>query len=382
MPPKRSRLAEACQSRSPCVMLGPLHVDQPQLFTTTPAITSLYNRIDTSDIKIIVNDNCYFAHRLVLSAASEVFAKMLSSKSSWKESSLNELILQEEDDCSKVFDNFLYYMYSGSIVISDQHAIPLFVLSDKYNVKPLYDECVKVIEKGLKVYTVMEPSTIRSANYHNTQYFSSKHSVPATMNVSSSNSSSSSSTDGSDSASISSSDEEESNNDLVLHLVGNETFPMSLVIKMLAFCHNEVIAAAAQKNLQARLKNQLQNANYVVWNDLPMDLLTHMLADDYFYCDEYNLFKAAKSWLCYKPGRTASPSGQNTIKQVLCLIRYATLSTEDLCHIDKDDMVTNCPDVLQLVNHAIRFKLFSSISTDDKWNGSMFVARKARSNNT
>ena len=380
MPPKKMRVNEACGSQSPCVILGPLHSDQPQTFKTVPAITSVYNRADTSDIKIIVNDTCYYAHRLVLSAASEVFAKMLSAKSSWKESVLDDLVLQEEDDCSKVFDNFLYYMYSGSILINDQHAIPLFVLSDKYLVRPLYEECVKVIERGLKVYTVMEPSTSRSASYHSTHYFTTKQN--SNNGTVAGHLSSSGSSDGSSSSDESSSSDDDTDQELVLHLVGNETFPMSLVIKMLVFCHNEVIAAAAQRNLQARLRNQLQNDNYVVWNDLPVDLLTLMLEDDFFYCDEYNLFKAAKSWLCYKPGRTVSPSGQNTIKNVLSLIRYATLTTEDLYCIDKDAMISKCPDVLQLVSLAIRYKLFCNISTDTKWVGPMFVPRKPRTTNT
>ena len=359
MPPKRSRANEFCS-----VILGPLTTDQHQTFTTKPAITSVYNRSDSSDIKIIVNDNCYYAHRLVLSAASEVFAKMLSAKSAWKESGCEELVLQEEDDCSKVFDNFLYYMYSGSIVIRDQHAIPLFVLSDKYNVKPLYDECVKVIEKGLKVYTVR-----RSGTNHFTLTDKRRENTPSTSQEASSGSESNYSND-------SSCSEDDSENEPVLHLVGAETFPMSLVIKMLAFCHNEVIAAAAQKNLQARLKNQLKNKNYAVWNDLPIDLLTHMLSDEYFYCDEYTLFKAARSWLLYKPCRTSSPSGQNTIKTVLSLIRYATLSSEELYKIDKDDMVAKCPEVQQKVNLAIRYKLFSHIFTDTDWVGPMFVTRK------
>jgi len=62
-----------------------------------------------------------------------------------------ELTLTEDTESVQVFDRFLYFIYSGNVVISESYVIPLFVLADKYNVKALYDECAKVIETGLKV---------------------------------------------------------------------------------------------------------------------------------------------------------------------------------------------------------------------------------------
>lgn len=47
---------------------------------------------------------------------------------------------------------FLYFLYSGNAVISDDYVVPLFLLAGKYNVRSLYNECAKLIERALKVY--------------------------------------------------------------------------------------------------------------------------------------------------------------------------------------------------------------------------------------
>ena len=341
MPPKRLKTSDACGSKSLCVTLGPLQLDQPQRFNVVPPIASLYNKSDTSDITVKVNDRCFFAHRLVLSAASDVFAKMFISNSGWLGSVDKELVLKEEDDCCKVFDDFLYYMYSGSIVIYDQHAIPLFVLSDKYNVKPLYNECVKVIEKGLVVYTVDKPNKV--------EHIEKEESPNRSLN-------------------------ECKENDL--HYVGSETFPISLVIKILTFCHNSVICAAARSNLQARLRNQINFNNHIIWNDLPQGLLLEMINDDHFCCNEYTLFKAAKSWLNYESQR----KNEDTVGEVLSKIRYATMNTEDLYAIYSDELINDYSHLLELVNEAIRYKLFANLPStgDSVWSGKYYQCRTQR----
>ncbi len=139
----------------PRVILRPLRSESSgksrYRFTTLSPTAAHFNKPDLSDIKLIVGDETFYAHRLILCSASDVFARMLGSD--WIESQRKELVLQEEEECVKVFDRFLYYFYSGSIIISDSYVIPLFMLADKYNVTQLYNECVKQIENGLKIYT-------------------------------------------------------------------------------------------------------------------------------------------------------------------------------------------------------------------------------------
>ena len=75
-------------------------------------------KAELSDVRLrlMPTDKLFHAHRLVLSAASDVFAAMLSP-GSWAESRQSDLELHEEPDCARVFDRFLYFLYSGNIVI-------------------------------------------------------------------------------------------------------------------------------------------------------------------------------------------------------------------------------------------------------------------------
>ena len=129
----------------PRVILKPLRAASGKSryrYTTQAPTAGLFNKPELSDIKLIVGDQKYYAHRLILCSASDVFGKMLGTN--WLESTQKELVLQEEEECVKVFDRFLYFFYSGSIIISDSYVIPLYMLADKYNVTQLYGECVKV----------------------------------------------------------------------------------------------------------------------------------------------------------------------------------------------------------------------------------------------
>ena len=64
---------------------------------------------------------------------------------SWAESQCSELELHEEQDCARVFDRFLYFVYSGNVLIGDEYVVPLFLLAGKYNITSLYEECARYI---------------------------------------------------------------------------------------------------------------------------------------------------------------------------------------------------------------------------------------------
>ncbi len=401
----------------PRVILRPLRADSSghsrYRYTTHAPTSNLFNKPDLSDIKLKVGDQTFYAHRLVLCSASDVFAKMLGPD--WIESLKNELTLQEEEECVKVFDRFLYFFYSGSIIISDSYVIPLFMLADKYNVSMLYDECVKVIENGLKVYIVTKSATpgcsdnstprkLANLARNNSDMYNAG---PSSSNVGASYSASSSSYSDSSSDSDSSTNESPLSSKIiryttsssvtpqgsmapgdghthkpvisrsVKHLVASETFPLALVMKMLAFCQNERISNAALYNLEARLCNQIFHNNFGVWNDLPQSLLVRMLEDDFFYCNEYFLFCAAKSWLCYKVERKT----EEILTDVLCNIRFAILTSDQLYDVERDAIIGECPEACKLVREAVRYQLFQNCSkakSEENWSGKQFEYRKVK----
>lgn len=99
-------------------------------------IAELYAERLLSDITLEVDGKRFPAHRLILCASSDVFQVMLMS-SNWTESNESNIVLQEEANCSKVFPEFLAYLYTGRIEVNQQNVLPLLVLADKYNINDL-----------------------------------------------------------------------------------------------------------------------------------------------------------------------------------------------------------------------------------------------------
>jgi hypothetical protein len=359
---------------NPRVVLRPLGDPMVQTcyrFTTTPPVASLFKRQELSDIKLKVGDDMYYAHRLILCSASEVFSKMLNAD--WAESKKDILELEEDDECVKVFDRFLKYLYSGSTVISESYVIPLFMLSDKYDVPALYNECVKVIENGLKVYSAPvknvhmmfgmppgSPDSASSGDSSENEYMSMVGNDTLSQE---------------DDAHASTSSASSSNPRNKLHLVASETFALGMVIKLFSYCTNKKISEAALYNMEARLSNQISQDNHITWNVLEQSVITQMLQDDNFYCSEYVLFRAAKSWLEYDELRQSD----KTKAAVLCEIRYPIMDTKHLYEVENDKMILECSEAKNLVHQALRYKVFSCQSPracdQEKWQGKHFQPR-------
>ncbi|CAK9303723.1 unnamed protein product [Gordionus sp. m RMFG-2023] len=94
-----------------------------------------FNNPWLSDILIRVGEEKFYAHKLILVRASEVFERMLSDE--WNDSPEKELILIEEKECINVFTKFLRYLYGCHIILNAEDALPILVLADKYNVTDL-----------------------------------------------------------------------------------------------------------------------------------------------------------------------------------------------------------------------------------------------------
>ena len=385
MPPKMKQ-ARTSDGKSwgintnPRVVLRPLGDPLEQTcyrFTATAPVASLFKKRVFSDIKLTLGDKMYPAHRLVLCSASQVFAKMLDSN--WAESKKEVLELEEEDECVKVFDRFLKYLYSGSIIISENYVIPLFMLADKYDVSALYEECVKVITNDLKVYTAS------TTNLH--MIFTQPPQSPTSRESGSSGSGS----DTSESEDVNVAVEEapqnlvrvvshptpstsSSSNRMRTFLAGCEVFPLAMVVKLYTFCNDRRITEAALYNLEARISNQIFLDNLMVWNELDQQLIISMLEDDHFYCDESHLFKAAKSWLEYDELRQS-----DAIKaEVLSKVRYPIMDVGRLYEVESDAVVKDFKVAKDLVHEALRYKLFCQLPNakqQEKWEGKLYQPR-------
>jgi hypothetical protein len=361
MPPKKYR--NPLDQKNPVVTLVDCKTKESKyyLHVSLPPSATLFNNPAMSDICLKVGEHTFYAHKLILSASSDVFARMLNSD--WIESKQSELVLQEDDECVKVFERFLKYLYSGKILINKDYVFTLFLLADKYNVKGLYDESVVQIEKGLAVHVQKDNDATPSTSKKILSF---------------------------DDFSSSSSDTSEESSPPPFYnkghtkiaptyksLIASETFPLNQVIKMLSFAHNEKIYDAALYNLEVRLGKQLTNGDYKIWNQLDHSILMRILDDNNFYCHEYTIFKAAKAWLLSREERQST----DIMTEIFNRIRFGVMSPDELYDVEADRFLNQCAEALQLVKEAIRYKLFKDCPralAKENWTGSQFMKRQIK----
>lgn|SRR5690349_17203853 len=113
-------------------------------------VAGLYASHLLSDISLVVGENRYPAHRVILSASSEVFQCMLLNPQ-WQECKESVIHLVEDPQSSRVFPQFLKYLYTGQVRISIETAMPLLSLADKYNIKDLIVLCRDYMSKNIAV---------------------------------------------------------------------------------------------------------------------------------------------------------------------------------------------------------------------------------------
>lgn len=113
-------------------------------------VADLYASHLLSDISLVVGENCYPAHRVILSASSEVFQCMLLNPQ-YKECKESVIQLVEDPKNCLVFPQFLKYLYTGQVKISIETAMPLLSLADKYNIKDLIILCRDYMAKNIAI---------------------------------------------------------------------------------------------------------------------------------------------------------------------------------------------------------------------------------------
>ena len=349
--------------RNPCVLLPrcgtDINQDNGYTITTTTSVSSLYGKPEFSDVTLIVGDQTYKAHRLVLQTSSEVFARMFSN--TWHHEENRTIHLREDEDCEGVFEVFLRYLYTGTCLLDNTSVIPVYILADKYGVSLLSDECIRIIMQALKVqvsYKIVP--MIQNTNIVNQSNCDNSFPPEKVLIVAKGD-----------------------NRPTCLkpQLIAQEVLSLDSVIRVLEYSSNELVIEAAKSNLFSRLATNIQDSCYTTWFNLNATLLLKIVSDDYFYCPEYKIYLAVKAWLSQ-----ADPSicSDELVVKLMSQIRYAVLSVSDLYNVSKDNFVMKHPSLQNLVQDAIEYQLFASCcdSADkSKWTGSYYTTRIMKSFN-
>ncbi|KAG8181157.1 hypothetical protein JTE90_024453 [Oedothorax gibbosus] len=110
---------------------------------------SLYESGSGSDVTFTVGDQVLPAHKLVLGARSEVFAKMFEHR--MLESNTNNVIIDDIDP--DAFNKFLLFLYTGALEGSDDcesHLdLDVYAVAHRYQVKSLQKMCVGLLGNSL-----------------------------------------------------------------------------------------------------------------------------------------------------------------------------------------------------------------------------------------
>ncbi|XP_053678799.1 BTB/POZ domain-containing protein 17 [Anopheles nili] len=151
-------LGSDCDEQQDCSMTDvgdKLDCGQKMLHNTNSVlqkIANLYAERLMSDVTLVVGDNRYPAHRIILCASSDVFQVMLMN-ATWREFGDAVITLQEEEKCHGVFPQFLRYMYIGKMTISVDTAVYILKLADKYNIHDLVQMCIDYMKKHINKAT-------------------------------------------------------------------------------------------------------------------------------------------------------------------------------------------------------------------------------------
>ena len=111
-------------------------------------MSALFDDQELSDIQIVVGHKLFHMHKLILCASSDVFRVMLTNPT-WPDSQKPRIVLKEEPECIQVFEDFLRYLYRGTIQLSHYNVLPVLMLADKYNVSDLTDLCTRYMCKHM-----------------------------------------------------------------------------------------------------------------------------------------------------------------------------------------------------------------------------------------
>ncbi|KAL8592996.1 hypothetical protein ACOMHN_017926 [Nucella lapillus] len=107
---------------------------------TIENLYELYKSQELCDVQLQVGYRVYNTHKLILSIGSNVL-KILLTDAKWSDARKPCIRLYEEPECEEVFDEFLEYLYTGNVFMTNTNVLPIQTLADKYNVYDLVQDC-------------------------------------------------------------------------------------------------------------------------------------------------------------------------------------------------------------------------------------------------
>ncbi|GMR36323.1 hypothetical protein PMAYCL1PPCAC_06518 [Pristionchus mayeri] len=103
-------------------------------------LAKYYNNAHLSDVNLVLGDQTFPSHRLILAKSSEVFDRMLSQRWNGEE---KDITIVEEPSTVRYFPAFLRFLYCNHVVLHHENVLPILILADKYNVSSLKKVCVE-----------------------------------------------------------------------------------------------------------------------------------------------------------------------------------------------------------------------------------------------
>ena len=141
---RRSRRSSA-SSRDGGLEAGAAEDGGPLVFSDVTSLQkvfgSLLNKPVFNDVIFKVEGHKVYAHRAIIAAWSRPFMAMFTT--GMKESSCVEIDLKDVE--AKTFMSLLTFMYTGTVALSEDNAMGILALSNKYWIGPLKKRCEKFL---------------------------------------------------------------------------------------------------------------------------------------------------------------------------------------------------------------------------------------------
>lgn len=102
-------------------------------------LAKYFNNAHLSDVNLVLGEQTFPSHRLILAKGSEVFDRMLSQRWNGEE---KDISLVEDPSTVRSFPAFLRFLYCNHVVLHHENVLPILILADKYNVASLKRVCV------------------------------------------------------------------------------------------------------------------------------------------------------------------------------------------------------------------------------------------------